>query len=156
MANEYKAWYRRNNPQNARQDLGAFNRPFKERYERPPAYPQRGEEYGRFSERYDLSKDQEEKTNNTDKKQEEEKAKEQIKRRANSARGQTAVKSVVQTVVGNTVAVVVGAVVVVGGYQAIEAEKAREEVVPIVIESEQWNWSDDYQTASVSLYDING
>ena len=35
MANEYGRWFVRNDPQNWRKKLGAYNRPFSERYQRP-------------------------------------------------------------------------------------------------------------------------
>ena len=160
MANEYKAWYRRNNPQNAREGMDAYNRPYSERYERPPAYSSRGEEYNRFPERHDIAADQEKKMQAAESKDQSQE-KSRAKRRAQSSRaGQTAVKSVVQTVVGNAVAIVVGAVVVVSGYQAIEAEKALMQETPAVVAETSWDWTDwteeSEQTVMVTLSDEEG
>jgi hypothetical protein len=143
MANEYKAWYRRNDPQDARKDWSAYNRPFGERYERPKEYgAYRGDAYRHYPERYDITADQEKKRQGSDSQSTQEKSRRQ---QARSARmGQNAVRGVMQSIVGPTVAAVVGAVVLVSGYQAIEAEKAAELTaaetrVPVVA----WKWSED-------------
>ena len=156
MANEYKAWYRGNDPQNAREGWDAYNRPFGERYERPPEYQEvRGDAYRHYAERYDVTVDQDKKRVEPD----EDKSQDQAKQsqRARTARaGQTAVKSVVQSIAGTTVAAVVGAVVLVAGYQAIEAEKAASEPVPAIVQTVEWTWDEDYSSALVALWDEEG
>lgn len=157
MANEYKAWYRGNDPQNAREGLDEYDRPFGERYERPPEYQDvRGDAYRHYPEIYDITADREKKQGYADdkKSQEQTQDKSRQSRRAQSARaGQTVVKSVVQSIVGHVVAIVVGAVVLVGGYRAIEAQKAASQPVVAVAE---WSWSEDGQTATVALKDEGG
>ena len=155
MANEYKAWYRRNDPQNAREGWDAYNRPFGERYERPSEYQDvRGDAYHHFPERYDITADQDKKRVQPDEEKQQDTSR-QAQRARTARAGQTAVKSAVQSIAGTCVAAVVGAVVLVGGYQAIEAEKAAETAAAIV-ETVDWAWSEDNQSVLVALYDEEG
>lgn len=157
MANEYKAWYRRNDPQNAREGWDAYNRPFGERYERPSEYQDvRGDAYHHFPERYDITADQDKKRVQPDEEKQQDTSR-QAQRARTARAGQTAVKSVVQSIAGTCVAAVVGAVVLVSGFQAIEAEKAAEQAAAIVQEyTTDWTWGEDSQTATLVLTDQNG
>ena len=157
MANEYKAWYRRNDPQNAREGWDAYNRPFGERYERPSEYQDvRGDAYHHYPERYDITADQDKKRVQPDEEKQQDTSR-QAQRARTARAGQTAVKSVVQSIAGTCVAAVVGAVVLVSGYQAIEAEKAAEQAAAIVQEyTADWTWGEDSQTATLVLTDQNG
>lgn len=155
MANEYKAWYRRNDPQNAREGWDAYNRPFGERYERPSEYQDvRGDAYHHFPERYDITADQDKKRLQPDEEKQQDMSR-QAQRARTARAGQTAVKSVVQSIAGTCVAVVVGAVVLVSGYQAIEAEKAAETAAAIV-ETVDWAWSEDNEVVTASLINEDG
>ena len=137
-ANDYKAWYRNNDPQNARKDFKEYNRPFSERYKRPPEYVRRGEEYTHFSERYDYTQDQEKETSS------EERNNQDKQNNASKSKAQGVTKSIVKTVVGNAVAVVVGAVVLVTGYNATKANNAR-------VYNATWAWSDDCHNVVLKL-----
>ena len=136
-ANEYKAWYRKNDPQNARKKFKEYNR-FPERYQRPPEYPKSPDEYHHYPERYDYAKDQDVELSKEKQRQDQQ----QNNGRASKARN--AGKSIVKTVVGNAVAIVAGAVILVGGYQGLKA-KSVHTFTP------DWTWSEDYQSVSVRL-----
>ena len=142
-ANEYKAWYRNNDPQNARKDFKEYNRSFGEYYKRPPEYSESPDEYHKFPERYDYIEDQDRQKESKDNQNN------QNQQNSSSMRAQAVGKSVVKSVVGNAVALVVGAVVLVAGYNAIKAKKAEAEIVHTFTPT--WIWADDHKTATLSL-----
>lgn len=137
-ANDYNPWYRKNGPQNARKDFQEYNRPFTERYNREPEYYKRPDAYQHYPERYDYAKDQ-------DSIKKEEKERQGQQRNNNAAsKGKAAGKSIVKTVAGNAVAAVVGAIVLVSGYQAMEAKSVQ-------TLNSNWMWSEDYQSCILKL-----
>ena len=136
-ANDYETWYRKNDPQNARKNFKEYNH-YPERYKRPPEYPKGADEYHHYPERYDYTKDQ-------DVGQSEEKKRQDQEQSSNpAAKGRHVGKSIVKTVAGNAVALVVGAIVLVTGYQTLKAKSA-----PTFITN--WMWSDDYQSVTLRL-----
>ena len=137
-SNEYKAWYRKNDPQNARKDFKEYNRQFSERYKRPPEYAKSAEEYHHYPERYDYTKDQDVE------KSEDQKRQDQKQNNSAVTKSQAAGKSIVKTVVGSAVAVVVGAIILVTSYQTLKAKS-----VPTFNVS--WTWSDDYLSCILKL-----
>ena len=133
-ANEYKAWYRKKNPQNAREGFNEHNRDFDERYQRPSEYYRRPDEYQHFQERYDYTADQEETKKQKRKRQDQQ-----------SNKANVIGKNVIKAVVKSTVGLVVGALVIVVGYRAIKAKEVTHVFTP------GWVWSDDYQTATLVM-----
>ena len=136
-ANDYKAWYRKNDPKNARKDFKEYHH-FPERYKRPPEYPKRGDEYHHYPERYDYTKDQD--VNQS----EDKKRQDQQENSGAATKGRHAGKSIVKTVAGHAVAIVVGAIVLVAGYQALKGKS-------IHTFTANWTWSEDYQSVTVRL-----
>ena len=137
-ANDYKAWYRKNDPQNARKGFEEYNRPFEERYKRPPEYSKRPDAYQHYPERYDYTADQDAYQS------EEKKRQDQQQNSSHAAKGRAAGKSIVRTVAGHAVAIVVGAIVLVSGYQALKAKS-----VPTFTTT--WTWSEDCQSVTLRL-----
>lgn len=137
-ANEYNAWYRNNDPQNARKGFEEYNRPFAERYQRPAEYYKRPEEYQHYPERYDYTKDQD------PEKADENKENQDQQQNNPTSKLKSVGKSIVKTVVGNAVAIVVGAVVLVTGYNALVINS-------IHTFDATWVWSDDYQNVTLKL-----
>ena len=136
-ANDYKAWYRKNDPQNARKDFKEYNH-FPERYKRPPEYPKSADEYHHYPERYDYTKDQDAAQSEDKKRQDQE------QNSGAASKGRHAGKSIVKTVVGHVVAVVVGAIILVTGYQALKAKSVHTFATT-------WMWSEDYQSVTLRL-----
>ena len=155
-ANEYKAWYRRNDPESARRGLDEFNRPFGERYERPPEYSFGSEVYPQYPEMVDISEKQE-----AFQKGEEEKKKDshssdqsQKQERMKKMRGNSAARSVVSAVAAPTAGIVVGAVILVSGYQAIENQAIPE--LPPIVTTIECDWGEAFDSATITLTDENG
>ena len=61
MANEYGRWFVRNDPQTWRRKMGAYDRPFSERYQRPSEYTPSVEEYRHYPAMKNIVAEQEEK-----------------------------------------------------------------------------------------------
>ena len=137
-SNEYKPWYRKNDPQNARKDYKEYNRQFSERYKRPPEYSKSPDEYHHYPERYDYTKDQDAE------KLEDKKRQDQQQNNSAATRGRAAGKSIVKTVAGSAVAVVVGAIILIYSYQAIKAKS-------VETLNSDWMWSEDYQSCTLKL-----
>ena len=156
-ANEYKAWYRRNDPGTTQPGLEEYSRPYGERYERPPEYSFGSDAYPQYPEMVDISEKQEAFEKGEDKKAQESQssASEEVKKTAKKNLGNTATRSVLQTVMGNAVAFVVGGAVLVGGYTAIVNEQVAEPVA-VVTYLEDWAWSDDYESATLTLTTEDG
>lgn len=136
-ANDYKAWYRKNDPQNARKDFEEYHH-FPERYKRPPEYPKRADGYHHYDERYDYTKDQEVATSQDKKRQD------QQQNSGVATKGARGGKSIVKTVAGHAVAIVVGAIILVAGYQALKGKSVHTFTT-------SWTWSDDYQSVTLRL-----
>ena len=155
-ANEYKAWYRRNDPQNARKGWGAYNRPYKERYERPPEYAVGSDAYKHYPAMVDIAEKQEAylKEEDDSKKAQSEKAEEAKKQRAKRTRANQATRGVAQAIAAPVAGVVAGAVILVGGFQAIE-NASSSEPLPI-IQTVECDWGEDYMSATITLTDENG
>ena len=156
-ANEYKAWYRRNDLESARRGLDEYNRPFGERYERPPEYSFGQEAYPQYPERLDISEKQEAYQKGEEKKTEKSKSSQsdaKKKQEKMRTRASQATRGAVQAVAAPVVGVVAGAAVLVAGYQAIESE-ASFEPLPIVTTVE-CDWDGDMMGATITLMDEEG
>ena len=136
-ANDYETWYRKNDPQNARKKFKEYNH-YPERYKRPPEYPKSADEYHHYQERYDYTKDQDVGQS------EEKKRQDQQQTSSPAAKGRHAGKSIVKTVVGHAVAVVVGAIILVTSYQTLKAKSVHTFTT-------SWTWSEDYQSVTLRL-----
>ena len=157
MANEYGRWFVRNDPQTWRRKMGAYNRPFNERYQRPPEYTPSAEEYSHYPAIKNVVAEQEEK-----KKQLQQdgasKHSDRIKRQSRTAQnvGRN-IGNIVKNIVGRAVAVVAGSVIVVSGYQAIAAENAKSAEIPIVQVVADWDdWDVSDSTIMLKLKDSQG
>jgi len=154
-ANEYKAWYRRNDPESARRGLDEYNRPFGERYERPPEYSFGSEAYPQYPERLDISEKQEAYQKGEDDKKQESKSESQKKDQAKKrTRASNVTRGAVQAVAAPVVGVVAGAAILVGGYSAIEAQKIPE--LPPIVATVECDWAEAYNSATITLTDENG
>lgn len=159
MANEYERWFVNNDPQTWRKNFGEYKRSFGERYERPPEYTPPVEEYRHYPAMKNINEEQEEK-----KKQLEQKYKPQEKsstqQRKRKMRGRQATQNIIKNVAGKVVAVVGGGAIIVAGYEAINAEMAAEEPVPIVQVAESvadWTaWDASKLTIMLALKDAEG
>ena len=160
-ANEYKAWYRRNDPGISRRGQSEYDRPFKERYERPPEYSPSATEINRYPMTKDIDEQRAEKLKEWESSSENRSGrKEQEERKRSRARNtaRNATRGVVQGIVAPAVGVVAGAVILVSGYQAIVNESISDPV-PIVqiVEDAGWIWSEeDMMSATVRLLDGDG
>ena len=160
-ANEYKAWYRRNDPGTTQPGLEEYSRPYGERYERPPEYSFGSDAYPQYPEMVDISEKQEAFEKGEDKKAQESQSRgtEEAKKSVKKNLGNNAARGVVQTVLGNAVALVVGGAVLVGGYTAIVNEEAAEPIVEpaaVVTYVENWAWEDDFESATLTLTTEDG
>lgn len=143
-SNEYNAWYRHNDPQDARRDLGAYNKPYKERYERPPEYSAREDAYPHYTEMYNPEDDQDDDEKRKDRNDQQDQSSKNSQAKTRTA--QNAARGAVQSVVGNVVAIAVGAIVLVSGYQAMEAAKAQEQPgIPEEKIVEEWHWDGEVE-----------
>lgn len=155
-ANEYKAWYRRNDPESARRGLEEFNRPFGERYERPPEYSFGQEAYPQYPERVDISEKQEayQRGEEDKKKNSQSSEKTQKEQRMKRMRGNSAARSVVSAVAAPAAGIVVGAVILVSSYQAIESQAIPE--LPPIVATVDCDWGEAFDSATITLTDENG
>ena len=157
MANEYGRWFVRNDPQTSRRNMGAYKRPFGERYKRPAEYTPTVDEYRHYPAMKDIAAEQEEKKKQleqNDKPQQKNASKQQTK-----MRGRQATQNIIKNIAGKAVAIVGGGAVVVAGYQAINAEMAlRVEPAPIVqyVEADWEAWDASEFTIMVTLRDPEG
>ncbi|MBQ7642338.1 MAG: hypothetical protein IJS67_00400, partial [Clostridia bacterium] len=142
MANEYGRWFVRNDPQAWRQEFGAYNRPFSERYQRPAEYTPPVEEYSHYPAYKNIVAEQEEKKK--EEQRDKNKQSDNIKMQSNAAKNMGRnVGNIVKNVVGRAVAVVGGSAVVVSGYQAIEGMTPSVQIVEEVeADWEAWDMSD--------------
>ena len=157
MANEYGRWFVRNDPQTWRRKLGAYKRPFSERYQRPAEYTPSVEEYSHYPAMKNIVAEQEEKKKELER-NDTSKQSDKIKRQSRTAQnvGRN-VGNIVKNIVGRAVAVVAGGVIVVFGYQAIAAEKAKSiepAIVQVVAEWDAWDVGDS--TITLKLKDAEG
>jgi len=153
-ANEYKAWYRRNDPESARRGLEEYSRPFGERYERPPEYSFGQEAYPQYPERLDISEKQEAYQRGEEDKKQASKSKSSQGDKAKKLRGNSATRGILSAIATPVVGIVVGAVILVSGYQAIEAQNIPEPT-PIVATVE-CDWGADFDSAILVLTDDSG
>ena len=157
MANEYGRWFVRNDPQTWRRNLGAYKRPFNERYQRPAEYTPSVEEYRHYPAMKDIVAEQEEKKK---KLQENDAIKQSDNVRRQSRTAQNAgrnIGNIVKNIVGRVVAVVAGSVVIVTGYQTMAAEKARNAEKPIAQVVASWDeWNESDSTIILKLKDAEG
>lgn len=157
MANEYGRWFVRNDPQTWRRKMGAYNRPFNERYQRPAEYTPSVEEYRHYPAMKDIVAEQEEKKK---KLQENDAIKQSDNVRRQSRTAQNAgrnIGNIVKNIVGRAVAVVAGGAIVVSGYQAIAAENAKSAEIPIVQVVADWDdWNVSDSTIMLKLKDSQG
>ena len=164
MANEYGRWFVRNDPQTWRQNFGAYNRPFGERYERPSEYTPSVDEYRHYPAMKDIAAEQEEKKKQLEQKdnpQEKNSARQRsTQQRMRQMRGRQATQNIIKNIAGKAIAVVGGGAIVVVGTQAILAEMAApiEEPAPIVQEVQaDWQaWDAIEMTIMVQLKDAEG
>lgn len=155
MANQYGRWFVRNDPQNWRKGMGAYNRPFSERYQRPPAYPPRPEAYKDYPAMLNVAAEQEKKKEELQQQNDASKRSNQAKQQSKTAKNAGRnVGNIVKNVAGKVVAVVGGGAVVVAGYEAIVAAQTPEPA-PIVqyVEADWLTWNENEMTIPVKLYD---
>lgn len=162
MANEYGRWFVRNDPQTWRRKMGAYDRPFSERYQRPQEYTPSVEEYRHYPAMKNIVAEQEEKKKELqrdDASSRSDKLKQQSRTAQNVGRN---VGNIVKNIVGRAVAVVGGGAILVSGYQAIVAEKAKaEDPTPDVqivkeVDADWANWDKSDLTITVKLKDADG
>lgn len=159
MANQYGRWFVHNDPQDFRKSLGAYNRPFKERYERPPEYTPSVEAYKHYPAIKKITAEEEERQNVET--QNSSQSNGAQTKQARSTKGIRSASNAARNVVGRVVAATAGTAVAVVGYQAVEAERLAAEsmpetVVEQVVANTEWTWSEDNQTVTVAFYDAEG
>lgn len=157
MANEYRRWFVRNDPQTWRQNFGAYKRPFNERYQRPAEYTPSVEEYSHYPATKDIVAEQEEKQK---KLQENGAIKQSDNVRRQSRTSQNAsrnIGNIIKNIVARAVAVVASVVIIVSGYQAMAAEKTSNAEKPIAQVVASWDeWTESDSTITLKLKDDEG
>ena len=158
--NEFEAWLSRNiknvGKGGKRPSIDPFNKAMKggERNTRAAEYPCKDvEEYHHYSERFSQKKEDDDKQNDNTQSNSE-----QSRQNSGSSRGR-----VTRNLISRVAAVAIGAVVVVSGYQTMQANAAKNETSPAVAEI-SYNWSEiaksgtgtGTETGVVKLLDENG
>ena len=150
-AKERQSWFAKNVGKGGqRPSVDPFNKAKKGSERRPdtPEYFNQGiEEYHRYAANKDLTKEDE------DKKQQSSESQSKNSRESAKARQQAIAKRT-QSIIGRAVASVVGAVVIVTGYNEIQAHEAAK-AAPVVT-SVEWVWGEDYASATAGLLDEKG
>ena len=130
-----------------------FNKSFKGQERNPRASEFASmdiEEYHHYSERAEYKEPKKDNNSQSSSSSEQQKKQSQSSARSTSQ----ATRNIVSRVAGTAVSAVVGAVVVVTTYDTVvENEKAKEKPI---IETINWEWSDDNSEAGIEFYDAKG
>ena len=145
-ANGYEEWLSRNVKKGGeRPSYDPYNKAKKGSERNPSAkeYANKDvEEYHHYNERRNTAKDDEDRKQNDS-------AQSGNTQKAERSKSGRPSSQLARNIITRVVAVVAGAVITVSGYQAIKTNN--ETVVKTT-----WNWSEDYETATVSLYNVRG
>lgn len=168
--NEFEAWLSRNVKNIGKggsiPSIDPFNKAKigSERNERPEEYPMNDvEEYHHYNERYKPLGEEDDDKNQNDSSDSQSQSFEGQARSTSYSRSKAskasknkgnAVKNIAKNIVSKVVLVVVGAIVVVSGYNAVRAHEA-EKAAPVVA-SIEWQWNEDYSSVNAELLDSKG
>ena len=170
--NEFEAWLSRNvknvGKGGAIPPIDPFNRAKigSERNERPEEFPMKDvEEYPRYNEWYTpYSEDDEDDQRQNDSSDSRSQSFESQSRSTSYSRSKAqkasknagkATKNVAKNLVSKVVLVVVGSIIVVSGYNAVQAHEAAKAAPPPVA-SVEWKWDEDYSSVTAELLDAQG
>lgn len=148
-AKERQAWLSRNVGKGGqRPSVDPFNKAKKggERYPTAEEYASKNvEEYHDYSENKDLTKEDERKKDDSQRSDRSDKSRGSGTRQAGVSRA--------RSIIGRVVGCVVGAVVVVTGYQAIQEHEAAKAAPAVFVE---WQWGDDFSSVTAEVKDDKG